>query len=323
MDHYGKKNYEISGETTAKVTTFILGSAIVASCTYLTYKFCSWLFKKSDEQIFQEALNAYHTISKEYKTLLETWSQEIHCPTIESLLTRLPIENSSSIYHLKESLDSLLTHKNKINERLQKLKKDHALADRMRKLNNKLKGLHKSLKCVYDYLSNHYVYFDLVEKVHSLKQRYSYEISAIETHQNDEQVMHKLLILCIMKNTKKTKYPYIYYIEILHNALDELSQKIQASKGNYPHIEYSAKQLKEYLECIYSLVIIHNAYHQELQEQERNRLEEKKIEIERQKTQAQRDQARALEEQNWLRREELYNQKQLLHALQAKSCCNS
>lgn len=303
-------------ETGAKVTLF---SMIVASCTYALYKLGSWIFKKTDEQVFQEAYMHHHRIKKEYKTLIGIWIQYYHD---EDQLRALPIEDTTTIHNLGRSLNNLALQIKNLNERLQEFnngkKSTNALESRMQKLHNKIKELHRSLTPIHSYLIKHSDYFDLVQKNRMIERAYSKEINALENNRNDEQTIHKFLTSLIMSNAKKNRYPYIAYIEKLSKDLDALTKSLDESVHSYPAAQRSAQNLKEYLECIHSLIIIHNAYHNELQERERIRLKEQKIALEKEKVRAQQDQARALREQNWLRAQEIYNQEQILRNLDKK-----
>ncbi len=319
--YYNQQDCEII-ETGAKVA---LVSIVIASCTYALYKIGSWLFTKTDEQIFQEAFIAYHQTKKEYKKLREVWMQEIAYQTDEHFLASLPLDGASTIYNLGRSLEALEEHKKKIEERLIAFKNgkklNSLLESRMKKLRDNIKVLHKSLKPIHSFLAKHSDYYQLVQELHTIKKTYYKEITALEQNRFDEQTIHKLLTSHIMSNAENNRYPYIHYIENLSNRLKELMQTMDSCKHSYPKVERTAQQLKEYLECIHSLILIHNAYHLELQERERNRLKEEKIALEKAKVKAQQDQARALEKQNWLRTQEIYNQEKILRKLDNSNSC--
>ncbi len=122
-----------------------------------------------------------------------------------------------------------------------------------------------------------------------------------------------------MSTASNNRYPYISYIESLAQALKELTKSLNDCTFTYAVLEKNAHQLKEYLENIHSLILIHNSYHHELQERERIKLKEQKIALEKAKVRAQQEQARALEEQNWLRHAEIYNQERILSKLNKKN----
>lgn len=308
-----------SFETGAK---FAFLTVVVASCTYALYKIGSWIFKKTDEQIYTEASNTYHQTKNEYNNLVRIWIQELAYTTQEHLLSALPIESASTIYNLGRSLQALEEHIKRIEERLQgfikEKKYNQELEKNMKRLRTKIKELYKSLKPIHSYLTQHTDYYALANIVHTLKREFGNEISALKNNPRDEQIVHKILTSHIMSYAKKHRYPYIYYIENLSDKLNQLEKKIRNCERSYPTIEHSAQKMKEQLECIHSLVLIHSSYHNELQEQERNRLKEQKIALEKAKVRAQQDQARALEEQNWLRTQEIYNQERILRKLDKK-----
>jgi len=314
---YTPSSHESVAENIAKVT-FI--SAVVASCGYLVYKIGSWLFTKSNVQVFQEALHYYKRTKNEYKNLITTWSQKNSYQSEEQFLASLLSNETSTTYSIETSLQILDREIKTLSDRCEKFNNhthSEILLYKMLRLLDKMKELHDHLKPIHSYHSKHKDFFHLVQKIRELDHYYKHEINALEQHRNDEQRVNKLLTSHIMSSAKKNRYPYIHYIDTLSNNLNELEKKLKSCQHSYPNVERSAYQLKEYLECIHSLILIHTAYHTELQERERVRLKEQRLALERAHVEAQQAQTRALEEQNWLRRQELYNQKQIVRKLNA------
>jgi hypothetical protein len=308
-----------SFETVAKATII---ATVAASCGYGLCKLGQWLFKKSNDQILFEAENSYQHTHNEYSHLMEVWQQEIYCPTDEALLRRLPLDNEKCIYSylrtLEDHLAHLKNHKKNLNERIEELEIKHNeifMLNRMKKLEVSISQLHTFLTIIYKYLDLHKAYFNLYSDVKTLRKKYKNEFEQSDNYSYNEQFFNKILIAIIMSNKDKSRYPYLHYVEMLESSISTLRSSLKNLTQSYCSVEENAYTLLQHLEYIHSLVIIHQPYHTELAERERNRLEEQRIKLEKEKIEIQREQARELREHNRLKRQKLHQQPKTQHVV--------
>lgn len=316
--HYPRPHHyyhnDVDAATVGKAALVIGGLAAVG---YGLYKLCDWLFSPSnqtliknaeaairvahahDETIFcvEGAFNGIPDGLREQKKLIES--------VYEPLLYQLALKHAKSVeWNLNSSLSKLRENHTALAERINKLRAapEHtAIMITMQDLDQEIIGLLLKIEFVHEYLAHHRSYFTLFEHESTIMRSYEAELQALTHYAQNQAYVKEALRARVMQNASynRNSYPFMTYIEALQSNMNTLMSGMNSLAYNYPNRLQAAGNLLQNLQIIHSIVIIEDAYHQELRDYKKEQLERQRIEAEKAKAAAAAAQAAALQQQAW------------------------
>jgi hypothetical protein len=316
--HYPRPhNYyhnDVDAATVGKAALVIGGLAAVG---YGLYKFCDWLFSPSNQTLIKNAESAIslahaddEIISciegafngipdgmREQKKLIES--------VCEPLLYQLALKNAVSVtWNLNNSLSRLRDNHAALAQRITKLRTspEHtAVMITMQDLDHEIIGLLLKIEFVHEFLIHHRSYFTLFEHEAKILRSYEVELQALTHYAQNPTYVREALRARVMQNASynRNSYPFMTYIEALQANINTLMAGMNGLAYNYANRIQAAGNLVQNLQIIHSVVIIEDAYHQELRDYKKEQLERQRIEAEKAKAAAAAAQAAALQQQAW------------------------
>ena len=297
---------------------FALGVGCLAAVGYGIYKVCDWLFTPSNEQVIKDASNTLYEAHKRADHLIAFFFQdalqipqnnydqkrliaEINEPVLYRFATVL-LQNKDSIDGALQTLENTVYYLNNsrrtLVDRLKKLYKHNEFPREianMESLEKEITYMLLQVEFVRDYLTTHKKYFSLYELETRLLTAYIQELDALERYGNHPDSLRASIQVCVMKHANKhgVSYPYMRYIEIINGDCGTLERSIDCISRNYSNRVSAAHVLAQKLRSIYSMLLIADAYHQEMRDYERAQLEKQRIEAERAKAAAAQAHAQA------------------------------
>lgn len=332
-----------------------LGKAVVAvgciaAIGYGFYKLCDWLFSKTDVQVLQEAQNANNAAEKAtnayvefferkwgvFSSLSSTQKREIMHSLDEGILYQFAVahafRNSVEYTILRDLSNSLTNAKaahSMVVERVHKLHKKKDVTGMVTQLEAMQQVLQETIariEFVYEYLHQHRSYYALINKEYQLLKRYENELNALKQFDSNPSALRESLRIAVMSHAhSRMTYPYMKYIKTMGLEISDLSNQIDSLSCHYPERMAAARTLLARLQSIYNMLIIEDAYRQELRDYERAQLEKQRIEAEQAKAAAAQAaahaaqvQANAMQQQAWemQKQNQLYAQQNQLQAEQ-------
>lgn len=317
------------------------GSAVltiggIAAAGYGFYKLCDWLFSKSDEEILKECKNACknadncmvyvdlveHTVGIPYNAYEQR--RVINTPQEELMyqLAALAFQRREglNVYsNLKNAIDVLTAAQADLVYRMNKLVKKHGvtvdalpLFNQMEQMAAIIQPMQTKMAFVYDLLEAHHAYMNLfAQESYDLK-TYERELFVLDSlqekncwvpleHRKSSLREEVRIVAMQCASRDHAKYPYTYYLRGLQKAISRLESHMNALAYNYCNRISAASALLAKLKMISEIILTEDAYHAELRDAERDRIEQEKL-------LAQQRQAAALESQAW----QMYEQNQQL-----------
>lgn len=332
-----------------------LGKAVVvvgcvAAIGYGFYKLCDWLFSKTDIQVLQEAqqinLNAEKSTSVYVDFFESKWGDLVSMENThkrqlmrtldEALLYQFAIAHAfkTSVEYtilstLNSSLHNARSAQSMVIDRLHKLRKKNdktGMITQLEVVAQSLQSTISRIEFVYEYLEQHRSYYTLLINEYKLIKQFDYEIRALNNNaQNPVQLRESLRIAVMRQANSQMTYPYMNYIQKMQSEIQALDHQINSLSCHYPERMAAARQLLATLNAVYNLLIIEDAYRQELRDYERAQLEKQRIEAEQAKAAAAQAaahaaqvQAAAMQQQAWemQKQNQLYAQQNQLQAEQ-------
>ncbi len=257
------KSYDTS--TTTDLAHAAVFGAIVTTCGYSIYKVGEWIFSKTDEELYDEACDYYGKTEHKYRQLITTYCQEIYCPTIEHLLTRLPIDKKLSfecyLYQMQSSIETLKDYNNQLECR--KWRATTPLLNSMNKLQKRIDCLIKSLNPIYKMLSDNKAYF--IAKQLYKKSLKEYE-KFIHIYQNcyldDSSARTKKLnklFTPLIQDGNSYRRPFGIFVSHLGIDIKNLQKTLEGLYG-YPILEQKVSDLIKNLKKIRAIVKMNKNY---------------------------------------------------------------
>ncbi|MCA9770394.1 hypothetical protein KC460_03420 [Candidatus Dependentiae bacterium] len=296
---------------TAKVS--LIGGAVAAGC-YGLYKFGSWLFSKTDQQILDEAHRAYDSAHNRYQSLmaiLESWynaGRSVRSAN-ENLLYEIGTAKIEEQYignyisDLNQALSTLRSNLKTVTERAYKLQQQ-ALHDsqiyyvkrEMDGIAGRINHLLPRLSFLEEFLAYHKSYFILFELESDLYGKYDRELRAIENQALDYYGRAYEIRAAILTNFSHSTYPYLQYSRHIKDDCAQLDSAIHNLVHNYYDRVSAARQLYTHLITIKEIVLTDSHYHHDVHAYEKDKRERERIEAEERKARALERQARAQEQ---------------------------
>lgn len=318
--YYHNKNHG------SDVVQTIATVGIIAAATYGVYKFCQWLFTKTDEQILHEARvcykQAFNATSKGVDLIHEGISKfpesrkEQHKAIknitedflYHSALAKLYSYSHSFIKYELEVADALHI----VHERIANIRKKAIPCIIMRDLeqiNDDLSQLWFELSFCRDFLKEHAAYYELFELEARAMGTYEFEINAVDNYGDNFPYLREAIRMAVMKKAahNRMSYPFMAYLEVFERDMKNLEYHLKNLSSAYHHRFQGAQRLLQKLETVYNLVVSEDAYRQELRDYKKEMLERERIAAEQAKAHAAHMQAQALQQQAY----EMHKQNQL------------
>lgn len=320
----------------------------IAAVGYGFYKLCDWLFTKTDIQVLQEgqaALKDAEQMSRPYLDFFEhnvgnlldaAVNREIMYALNEGLLYKFAVAHAfrTSLEH--SILNSLFAARSNakaahsmVLERIHTLRKknDHTgMIAQLEAVQHQLQDAITRINFVYEYLHQHRSYYALLLNEYSVMKQHEYELSAFAQYAQNPVMLREILRVAVMRQaTSQMTYPYMNYIQKMQSVIQQLDHQINSLSCNYPERRSAAHSLLTNLNAMYNMLIIEDAYRQELRDYERAQLEKQRIEAEQAKAAAAQAaahaaqvQANAMQAQAWelQKQNQLYAQQNQLQAQQ-------
>ncbi len=332
-----------------------LGKAVVAvgciaAIGYGFYKLCDWLFSKTDIQVLQEAqqvnMNAEKSANMYVDFFESKWGdllvmENAHKRHLmrtldESLLYQFAIAHAfkTSVEYtilstLNSSLQNARSAQSMVVDRLHKLRKKKDMSVMITQLELVAQSLQSTIsriEFVYEYLEQHRSYYALLINEYKLMKECEYELHAIKEFGQNAGMLRETLRIAVMRHANShMTYPYMNYIQKMQKIIQELDRQINSLSCHYPERMNAARILLAHFNAIYNMLIIEDAYRQELRDYERAQLEKQRIEAEQAKAAAAQAaahaaqvQAAAMQQQAWemQKQNQLYAQQNQLQAEQ-------
>lgn len=332
-DRYGHHHHHSHGSSTSDVVTTVAAVGIFAAATYGIYKFCEWIFSKTDEQILDEARNCYDSAlaatKKGVDLIHEGFGQfpelkkdqakaimKIHEDFLyQSALVRLDSYAYQFGTHERSVADAL----HMVQERIALIRKKGMpcfIAKDLEHIAKDLGYLRFELAFCRDFLKEHASYYDIFNLEAGLMGAYEFEINSLDYHINNPPYLREALRMAVMKKAAhhKINYPYMAYVNTIEQEVKNLEHHIKHLNRQYHNRDAGARLLLRKLQSIYDLVVSEDAYRQELRDYQRELLERERIATEKAKAEAAAAQAHAAHLQaNALQQQahELHKQNQL------------
>ena len=311
------------------VGDFIIGVGFLAAIGYGIYKLCDWLLYKSEEQILREANIVLLDAQRDYDEIIQIFAvnfngipeqaqqKQIISSIQEPFLYPLALQFSRSYGSMQSFLNkvsgtisTIKSQHKAIAARINKLHKyneKYSLRLQLEQLEQEVIKIENQLSFIEKYLKYHSSYFTLFEKEAAVRVRYEVELVAVEKSGNNHSYVREALRLAVMKNAAQHHhhYPYMYYLEIIGNDKTWLEQAIAHCQA-YPYRANAAYALLEKLHSFYAMVLVEEAYRQELRDYEKAQREMQLIHAQQSQAaaahahaQAAQAQAHAMQQQAW------------------------
>lgn len=293
-----------------------LGKAVVAvgciaAIGYGFYKLCDWLFSKTDLQVLQEAQNAHSAAERAtnvyiefferkwgaFSSLSSTQKREIMHSLDEGLLYQFAVAHAfrtsleyTILNDLHHSLTSAKSAHSMVVERVHKLRKKKDITGMVTQLEVvqfSLQDTIARIEFVYEFLHQHRSYYALLNKEYQAMKIYENDLYALKQYEANPGALREALRIAVMRQaTSKMTYPYMNYIQKISHEFSDLDQHMNSLSYHYPERMAAARQLSARLQTIYNMLVIEDAYRQELRDYERAQLEKQRIEAEQAKAAA-------------------------------------
>lgn len=303
----------------ATVAKVIAGVGCIAAIGYGLYKLYDWLFSPTNETLLQNSLNALQDSRLRYadvirfmdgqvagipvnvaeqKQLINGFSEatlyELAVSYIKEASYAYQTNLYNTIYNLRSTRDALVA-------RIKKLanKPEHAqMRSQMQELERETAQWMSKLQFLHDYIGAHQSYFRLFELEYKILRVYEFELNALN-QQTDSAYLREAIRASVMKHAWQDRlaYPYMHYVDTIQGYMNGLERESSHLAYNYSGRLGSARAIFERLRAIYSLVIVEDAYHQELRDYERAQIEKQKLEAEKAQAAAAAAQAAAMQQQ--------------------------
>jgi len=306
-----------------------IGGAVAAG-SYALYKFSSWLFSTSTEQVISNARSSYQqakSCSGELLELIEKYrNQEMHYKIYpprtfddEAFLYQIAdmrYEKESInayLYTLDRLIRSLRTNSSQARKRVRQLREElfdnptlRGSITQLEEIVGKIDHLVPRIEFLYELLTKHKNYFVLYEIEAHMLNYYAKELDAAYYHSDDQYYVEKQLDHALLSYYPPhyERYPYVCYAQALGADLQNLSQALSQAHQYSSRYE-SARTLEMHATWLYELVIGGKEYRFELKQQEQERHEKERLALEKRKAEAREREARAIERKNRLKEREL------------------
>lgn len=294
-----------------------LGVGCLAAVGYGIYKVCDWLFTPTNEQIIKDSSN---TLSEAYKRagyLIDFFENTMSIPqnirdqkqVISTVNEPVLYQFSTLLLQRKDSIDGAIStientiyylgkSRNAMADRLKNLYKRHefpGIISQLESLEQETAQMLTRAEFVREYLATHKKYFSLYERETYLLSAYAQEVDALDRYAGYPDSLRSAIQMCVMKyaNMHHASYPYMKYIETINNDCSSLERLIESASRNYANRLNAACLLAQKLRAVYSMLLIADAYHQEMRDYERAQIEKQRVEAERAKAAAAQAQAQA------------------------------
>jgi len=222
----------------------------------------------------------------------------------------------AGVWSTKKILDSAMQElrkriRNLENKRLQYEDQQRLLA--MRQLLSNVEELLSNITLFAEALEYHKAYFNVYDTIDTVRNRYLQEITILESGRYSMETEIKRYIL----GRNNSQYAFRSFVIDINADIEKVESKIRALGYHYEAKRQYAEGLVNYLVAIKNIVVVDPRYQQELYEWEQARLQRLHVEALKMQAQAElervqilRDQNRIIEENNRLKRAQLYQQQQ-------------
>lgn len=327
----GYRPYDSSYTTAQTVETVVKTTAVVggiAAVGYGVYKFFNWLFTPSDEKIIQQGVDALNHAHTFYDGTIEFMSS--HCNGIsdnvyeqqrciktvnEPLLYEYAVTYKQDAYigsvliNMQHAVDSLQSAHAALAGRIKKLCKnngDPQTMNHMQQLDKEIVAILGRLEFVYEYFNHHQNYFTLFEAEARIMRAYESELQALSQYPINTPYVREVIRSSVMQGaTPCHGYPYMRYIDRIQADCGALGSALNSLSYHYAHRFAAAGSLLQNIKSIHALVVVEDAYHQELRDYKKEQLERQRLEAQRAQAAAAQQQACEMQRQNRLHAEQL------------------
>ena len=307
--HHHQSDVEMIGKAVVAV-------GCIAAIGYGFYKLCDWLFSPTDERIIQDSLTVFHDAQNRYDEIITFFAATLGKPETaaekqilmktfdESFLYHTAVMYSNKMYmydliaQMQGTISGLRSAHKTVYDRMKKLRsksESYSVFAQMESIDKDICSLSMQLEFVHDYLAQHKSYFTLFEFEARLMNTYANELQVLEQYAHDQAYIMQVLRSCVMKHAghNRTSYPYMHYVEMIQSDCNNLDRYTNGLSYNYGNRIAAARLLLQKLNTSYSMVITHDAYHQELRDYKKEQLEKERIAAEQAKAAAAQAQANA------------------------------
>ena len=324
----------------------VLVVGVLAGIGYGAYKLCNWLFSKTDEQIARESSDTLTQAHVRFDSLLSFFERSLgaipqspHAQTVlmhnanevflydyATILLQTKTYAETIISDINYTVSSLKSLENTVVNRLDNLQRYDSSANifiQLQAISEELYKYRTTLEFIRNYLDCHRTYFSLFEREAQCMSYYDFELKAMDEHAGNSVYLKEVLRVSIMRHANKNNsfYPYMDYINKLQSDYCALERAIHGIAHSYNNRITVAQTLFHKMNFIYNLLLIDDAYRQELRDYERAQIEKQRLEAEKAKAtaatahaMAAQAQAAAMQQQVW----ELQKQN-TLHAQQIQA----
>lgn len=322
-------HYHHADNGAAEVGKAIIGIGCLAAVGYGLYRFFDWLFSKTNEQVLKEGAVSLETAHTRYDSLIamiaagvgsipaKQRDQDLLIRSVnEELLYECALKNyrketiESLLQNLSYTISDLHSAHQMVNNRLNSLYKkrdcSEAFIVRMEALEKDLANLLVEIQFIHNYLAHHKSFFMLFETEAQLIADYEFELATINSNPGMPYIKEALRA-CVMRTASHSRmsYPYMQYIDRVQAAYNRLDKALNTVAYNYSNRITAARSLVQKLSMIYNLLIVEDAYHQELRDYKKEQLERERIAAEKAQAAALQQQANAMHHQNALHAQQI------------------
>lgn len=263
----------------------LIGSAVIGT-GFALYKLKQWICKKTDKEIYDEALLYYraceHTLDDSFPTSYKFYLPvyfnaqvyiEEYLDTIDSHLLRKIEKKGIDAYLISiiKQLEELNKHYSSLDQHLLEMRnnssQNYALMQNMKKLKKSIKKYTQDLSDYSKFITKYRYYFKLHKIVYDLCEKYDYEIYKILQLNNDENLQKEIIRIIKNKSTDSYNFSYLDYVNDLNEDLSTLNHLLETKEKEqcqYPKLISSAHTLAKKLESIKDIVIKDPSYHDEV-----------------------------------------------------------
>lgn len=294
----------------------IAAVGIIAAATYGVYKFCQWLFSKTDEQILHEARVCYEQAlsatgtgievihegvgefpesRKEQHNIIRNMSEDF---LYQSAIAKLYSYSHSFVKHEQEVAYAVCMVQDRIAKIHEKALHCPILKE-LKEMHSDLSHLRFELAFCRDFLKEHTAYYELFELEAHAMGTYEFEINAVDSYADNPPYLREAMRMAVMKKASHNRisYPFMAYIEMLERDMKNLESHMKNLPSRYHNRFKGAQRLLQKLDTAYNIVVSEDAYRQELRDYKKEMLERERIAAEQAKAHAAHLQAQALQQQ--------------------------
>ncbi len=256
-------------KTQTNMITLGVGAYLGVILSCCVYKVIKHFYPKTDEQVLQEAQNAYDIAFAKHKNILRIYVQKTCYPSMEVLLSHYTIESiTTETSELQRSLESLQNQINSLKKRMQSISGERIPFFDMKDLLHLSEELYENLKGLNVFLKKHTHYFESKELLERIHNKFNKALNLFTVSDNMLYNTNELIIIIVSTGNR---YSFLSYHEAVTNALRSI--KRQHNKlHNYPLLRHALHNVKALLKRIAIIIVNHPVYRQDIKQKNRDTL---------------------------------------------------